>query len=115
MPATSAENPSADRSRSLKLHASAAECRTIETRAERAGLSVSAYLRAAALGRAVRARGASDTVETLSALDSALLALVAEVREAVSASGESAREKLTPVLDRVEAVRALMEAAAVRL
>lgn len=63
------------RTHSLKLHASDAERRTIEARAEREGLSVSAYLRAAALGRGIRFRGAADIVDALCDLEAQLSAL----------------------------------------
>lgn len=46
---------SRDRQHPLKLTVTAEERRTIETRAKEAGLSVASYLRAAALGRQMRA------------------------------------------------------------
>ena len=76
-----------DHPRSLKTHVSASECRTIEARAARAGLSVSGYLRATALGRAVHTRGMSDAVDALCDLEARLSSLSDAIREAAAAAG----------------------------
>lgn len=94
--------------RPVTVHMAAGERATIETRAERAGLSVSAYLRDAGLGRAMRARGASDARVSLSALDSAL-------SELVDALGESGPDRVRAALAHVAAARDLMIQAAARL
>lgn len=104
---------SPDRPRSLKTHASAAECRVIEARAECAGLSVSAYLRAAALGRAVRARGTSDAVDALCDLVREVSGLGEMVRDLAAAAG--CAERATEVLRRVDAARDALAEAAGRL
>lgn len=100
--------PDRDRGYALKVHVSTSERRAIEARAERAGLSVSAYLRDAGLGRAVRARGASDAMVALSALDGALTELVGAVQGA-------GKERASAALARVESARDLMIKAAARL
>ena len=65
------------RTRSLKTHVSDSDRRAIEARATREGLSVSAYLRAAALGRGIRFAGASDIVDALCDLEAVLSAVPA--------------------------------------
>lgn len=108
-----ASAPSPDRARSLKTHASAAECRAIEARAERAGLSVSAYLRAAALGRAVRARGTSDAVDALCDLVREVTGLCDLVRDLAAAAG--CAERAAEALRQVEGARDSLAEAAGRL
>lgn len=94
--------------RPVTVHVTARERATIEARADRAGLSVSAYLRDAGLGRAIRARGASDARVSLSALDGALTDLV-------GALSEAAPDRLAATLAHVETARDLMIEAAARL
>ena len=94
--------------RPVTVHVTAGERAIIETRAHRAGLSVSAYLRDAGLGRGIRTRGASDARIALSALDGALT-------ELVGALGEASPDRVPAALAHVESARDLMIEAAVRL
>lgn len=94
--------------RPVTVHVTAGERARIEARANRAGLSVSAYLRDAGLGRAIRARGASDARVSLSALDGALT-------ELVDALGEAGPDRVAAALSHIKSARDLMIEAAGRL
>lgn len=113
MPVTPAADSPAQARRSLKLHGSAAECRAIEARAERAGLSVSSYLRAAALGRAARSRGTSDAVFALCDLIREVAVLCDMARDLAAAAG--CADRAAEVLRRVDTARDNLADAAGRL
>ena len=97
----------------LTVHVNASERRVVEDRAERAGLSVSAYLRAAALGRAVRTRGMSDATDALCDLEAVLSVLARSIHEAADAAG--CTDRVVPVLGELDAARVRLVDAAGRL
>lgn len=79
------------------------ERRAIEARAERAGMSVSGYMRVAALGRAIRTRGMSDATDALCDLEAVLSALAVSLRDAAGAVGRP--ERMAAELGELDAAR----------
>lgn len=97
----------------VTVHVSESEKRVMADRAARAGLSVSAYARAAILGRTSRARGTSDTVDALCDLVREVTGVCDFVRDMAAAAG--CGERAGEALRRVEAARDSLAEVAGRL
>ena len=109
----SATLPKPKRDHPVAMRVSARDRLLIEERAAAVGLSVSAFARAATLGRKVRVAGSADAVDALTRLNQQLIEASAAFRACLDRGGQESQ--IAAILDRIKAVQDRMAQAAARL